>query len=156
MIGYLNGARPTGAAATSRRRCGTSAAPLTWIPSATRAVDALGDVNLVTGPLRPAPPTATGTTSRSTTARRACSTSSRSRSTTPARRGRDRRAQKAVALDDRFAEAYYLLGLCQRDVQRPDAARVALEQAVAIQPALLPLAKSSRTCTGRSVAPTIA
>jgi tetratricopeptide (TPR) repeat protein len=46
--------------------------------------------------------------------------------------------QKAITLDDRFAEAYYLLGLCQRDVQHLDAARVALEQAVAIQPALLP------------------
>ena len=45
--------------------------------------------------------------------------------------------QKAVAQDERFAEAYYLLGLCLRDVQRLDAARAALEQSVAIQPAML-------------------
>jgi tetratricopeptide (TPR) repeat protein len=45
--------------------------------------------------------------------------------------------QKAVALDDRFAEAYYLLGLCLRNVRKVDAARTALERALAIQPALL-------------------
>jgi tetratricopeptide (TPR) repeat protein len=45
--------------------------------------------------------------------------------------------QKAVAQDDRFAEAYYLLGVCLRDVQRIDGARGALEQAIAIQPAML-------------------
>ena len=87
----------------------------------------------------PPPPTATATTSRWTIARRACSTSSAFAQYHDDRAGgRDRRAQKAIALDDRFAEAYYLLGLCLRNVQRPDEARVALEQAVAIQPALLP------------------
>lgn len=45
--------------------------------------------------------------------------------------------QRAVAQDDRFAEAYYLLGLCLRDAQRLDAARAALEKAVSIQPAML-------------------
>jgi len=45
--------------------------------------------------------------------------------------------QKAVAQDDRFAEAYYLLGVCLREVQRLDVARTALEQAVTIQPAML-------------------
>ncbi len=45
--------------------------------------------------------------------------------------------QKAVGQDDRFAEAYYLLGVCLRDVQRIDGAKAALEQAIAIQPAML-------------------
>ena len=45
--------------------------------------------------------------------------------------------QRAIALDDRFAEAYYLLGLCQRDAQHPDLARRALEQSIALQPAML-------------------
>jgi tetratricopeptide (TPR) repeat protein len=45
--------------------------------------------------------------------------------------------QKAVAQNERFAEAYYLLGVCLRDVQRLDSARTALEQSVAIQPAML-------------------
>ena len=45
--------------------------------------------------------------------------------------------QKAVAQDDRFAEAYYLLGVCLRDVQRLDGAKTALEHAVTIQPAML-------------------
>jgi len=42
----------------------------------------------------------------------------------------------AIALDDKFAEAFYLLGLCERDVQHPDAARAALEQSITLQPAL--------------------
>ena len=45
--------------------------------------------------------------------------------------------QRAIALDDRFAEAHYLLGLCQRDAQRFDAARLALERSIELQPALL-------------------
>lgn len=44
--------------------------------------------------------------------------------------------QKALAQDDRLAEAYYLLGLCERALQRPDAARGALEHALTIQPTL--------------------
>ena len=44
---------------------------------------------------------------------------------------------RAIALDERFAEAYYLLGLCQRDAQHPDAARAALERAIELQPTLL-------------------
>ena len=36
--------------------------------------------------------------------------------------------QRAIALDERFAEAYYLLGLCHRDAQHPDLARTALER----------------------------
>jgi tetratricopeptide (TPR) repeat protein len=43
--------------------------------------------------------------------------------------------QRAIAQDERFAEAYYLLGLCQRDAQRPEAARKALERAIELQPA---------------------
>lgn len=42
-----------------------------------------------------------------------------------------------LAIDDHFAEAYYLLGLCERDAQHPDAARAALEHAITLQPALL-------------------
>jgi tetratricopeptide (TPR) repeat protein len=45
--------------------------------------------------------------------------------------------QKAIAIDPRFAEAYYLLGLCLRDMQRPDAALAALERSVALAPAML-------------------
>ena len=43
----------------------------------------------------------------------------------------------ALAQDDHFAEAYYLLGLCERDAQRPEAARAALEKAIDLQPTLL-------------------
>src|SRR5262249_5880833 len=45
--------------------------------------------------------------------------------------------QSALAQDDHFAEAYYLLGLCERDRRHPDAARAALEKSIALQPALL-------------------
>ncbi len=44
--------------------------------------------------------------------------------------------QRALAIDDKFAEAQYLLGLCQRDAQQPQAARQALERAVELQPTL--------------------
>jgi predicted Zn-dependent protease len=43
----------------------------------------------------------------------------------------------ALAQDNHFAEAYYLLGLCERDAQHPGAARAALERSIALQPALL-------------------
>ena len=43
----------------------------------------------------------------------------------------------AIAQDDRFAEAYYLLGLCERDAQHPGAARTALEHSITLQPTLL-------------------
>jgi len=43
----------------------------------------------------------------------------------------------AIAQDDRFADAYYLLGLCERDAQHPAAARTAFETSIALQPALL-------------------
>jgi tetratricopeptide (TPR) repeat protein len=45
--------------------------------------------------------------------------------------------QRAIAVDDRFAEAYYLLGLCQRDSQQLEAARISLERSIDLQPALL-------------------
>jgi tetratricopeptide (TPR) repeat protein len=45
--------------------------------------------------------------------------------------------QRAIALDDHFAEAYYLLGLCQRDAQQLQAARSALERSIDLQPTLL-------------------
>jgi len=45
--------------------------------------------------------------------------------------------QRAIALDDRIPETYYLLGLCYRDAQQPEPARKALEHAIRLQPALL-------------------
>jgi len=45
--------------------------------------------------------------------------------------------QRTIAQDDKFAEAYYLLGLCQRDAQHRDSARDALEKAVNLQPATM-------------------
>jgi Flp pilus assembly protein TadD len=45
--------------------------------------------------------------------------------------------QKAIALDGRFAEAYYLLGLCQREAQRPAEAQLAFERSIVLQPTLL-------------------
>ena len=45
--------------------------------------------------------------------------------------------QRAIAGDERFAEAYYLLGLCQREAQHPELARRALEKSIELQPALL-------------------
>jgi tetratricopeptide (TPR) repeat protein len=45
--------------------------------------------------------------------------------------------QRAIAIDDRFAEAYYLLGLCQRDAHQLEAARAALERSIELQKTLL-------------------
>jgi tetratricopeptide (TPR) repeat protein len=45
--------------------------------------------------------------------------------------------QASLALDDKSAEAFYLLGLCQRDAQQPELARKALEHSIELQPALL-------------------
>ena len=45
--------------------------------------------------------------------------------------------QRALALDERFAEAHYLLGLCHRDAQQPEAAERAFLQAIALQPTLI-------------------
>jgi tetratricopeptide (TPR) repeat protein len=46
--------------------------------------------------------------------------------------------QRATAIDETFAEAYYLLGLCHRQAQHPGPAREALARAVRLQPTLLP------------------
>lgn len=43
----------------------------------------------------------------------------------------------ALLIDDHVAEAYYLLGLCEREAQHPDPARAALEHSIVLQPALL-------------------
>jgi tetratricopeptide (TPR) repeat protein len=45
--------------------------------------------------------------------------------------------QASLAIDDKSAEAYYLLGLCQRDAQHLAQARQSLERSIALQPALL-------------------
>lgn len=44
---------------------------------------------------------------------------------------------QAVALDERFAEAHYLLGLCLRSAGRPQEALQALEHAVRVAPGLV-------------------
>ncbi len=56
----------------------------------------------------------------------------------------DRRSTEAIdalhaslALDPKSAEAYYLLGLCERDVQHLDNARQSLERSIDLQPTLL-------------------
>jgi tetratricopeptide (TPR) repeat protein len=46
--------------------------------------------------------------------------------------------RQAVGIDERFAEAFYLLGLCLSDLDRHLEAIQALERAVALQPALAP------------------
>jgi Flp pilus assembly protein TadD len=46
--------------------------------------------------------------------------------------------RQAVGIEERFAEAYYLLGLCLSDLERHLEAIQALERAVALQPALAP------------------
>ena len=43
----------------------------------------------------------------------------------------------SLAQDSRSAEAHYLLGLCERDAQHPEAARQSLERSIELQPALL-------------------
>lgn len=45
---------------------------------------------------------------------------------------------QALHLDDRLADAYYLRGLCLRDLQRPADAVKSFEKAVALSPALVP------------------
>jgi tetratricopeptide (TPR) repeat protein len=47
-------------------------------------------------------------------------------------------AREAVRLDENMADAHYLIGLCLRDTQQPAEAAAALEKAAAIQPALVP------------------
>ena len=44
---------------------------------------------------------------------------------------------RALAIEEKIPEAHYLLGLCERDEQRPELARVALERAVQLQPTLM-------------------
>ncbi|HEY2435123.1 MAG TPA: tetratricopeptide repeat protein [Vicinamibacterales bacterium] len=43
----------------------------------------------------------------------------------------------SLALDNRSADAYFLLGLCERDAQHPEPARQSLERAIQLQPAML-------------------
>jgi tetratricopeptide (TPR) repeat protein len=45
--------------------------------------------------------------------------------------------RRAVVLRDRFSEAYYLLGLCLREEQKPTEAIAALERAVTLSPSLI-------------------
>jgi tetratricopeptide (TPR) repeat protein len=44
---------------------------------------------------------------------------------------------RSLALEERFAEGHYLLGLCLRDAQRTDEALGALERSAALAPAML-------------------
>ena len=48
-----------------------------------------------------------------------------------------RALQQAIAIDDWFAEAYYLLGLCFRDMQKPRESLRALETAARLAPAMV-------------------
>ena len=98
------------------------------------------------------PRSATKSTSSSTTARRASSTSSRFARYTRAQAGpRSTRSQGASRSTTEFAEAYYLLGLCQRDAAEPrDGAVAALERAVALQPALLQAREELADLYGRA------
>lgn len=43
----------------------------------------------------------------------------------------------AVAIDERFAEAHYLLGLCLHSLRKPDQARASFQRAVMLAPGLL-------------------
>jgi tetratricopeptide (TPR) repeat protein len=45
--------------------------------------------------------------------------------------------QSAIKLDDKFAEAHYLLGLCYRDQQKHKESLAALQRAVVLSPALI-------------------
>jgi tetratricopeptide (TPR) repeat protein len=47
-------------------------------------------------------------------------------------------AREAVRLDENLADAHYLIGICLRDKQQPADAIAALEKAAAISPALVP------------------
>ena len=47
-------------------------------------------------------------------------------------------AREAVRLDENIADAHYLIGMCLRDKQQPAEAVAALEKAAAILPALVP------------------
>jgi tetratricopeptide (TPR) repeat protein len=45
---------------------------------------------------------------------------------------------KAIALDRQFTEAYYLLGLCERDARHPEQAAAAFKRALTINPTFAP------------------
>ena len=45
--------------------------------------------------------------------------------------------RRATALNERFAEAYYLLGLCLRDERKPDEALASLKKSIELAPTLL-------------------
>ena len=45
--------------------------------------------------------------------------------------------RKAIAIDERFAEAHYLLALCLRDAQKLPEAQTALQRAMVLAPAML-------------------
>jgi len=45
--------------------------------------------------------------------------------------------RKAITLNERFAEAYYLLGLCLSDERRPDQALASLKKSIELAPMLL-------------------
>ena len=57
--------------------------------------------------------------------------------------------RKAVAIDEGFAEAYYLTGLCARDLQQPREALAALERSVQLAPAMLQAREELANLYGR-------
>lgn len=137
MIGYLKRGE------TYRRRADPETAlrdlgrAVELDPSATRAVEALGDVNLSLNRYAAAANRYRDYVTLDDRAPRVLYKLAFAQYHADQAAGAIEALNKAVAQDDRFAEAYYLLGLCLRDVHRLDEARIALEQAVAIQPALL-------------------
>jgi tetratricopeptide (TPR) repeat protein len=57
--------------------------------------------------------------------------------------------RRAIALNDRLAEAHYLLGLCLRDIRKNDAALAELRRAIQLAPALLPAREELAELYGR-------
>ena len=57
--------------------------------------------------------------------------------------------RKALAISPKFAEAYYLMGLCLRDLRKNDEALTALAKAVDLAPALLPAREELAELYGR-------
>ena len=57
--------------------------------------------------------------------------------------------QRAIAIDDSFAEAYYLLGLCHRNAGHPGRRATRSRRRSSCSRRCWPRARSSRTCTAR-------
>ena len=108
-------------------------------PSATRPLEQLGDVSLALEPPGPGRRALRRVRRSWTIGPRACSTSSRSPSTAPARPTLALRSvRRALALDDRLADAHYLAGLCLaaqgQAAERPQGPRAIRGLAAGVHP----------------------